>query len=236
MKVLNAIVTFGALDQKLVHLEDRLIVPGNLSDKDFPPGSTVALLDLLHFSLMQSHNTAARLIAYHVGGALARQQDRPSQPRTNMRTFVTAMQSQANEIGLQGTVVTTPDGREAGQKKGRRGQTSTPFDLVRLFTAAHQFEGIVTIMRKDRHWCKNGLGNDTEVTHTSPNVSIFPETVCEKTGQTSQSHTGGLFHHSGRVFAYYVGGLWASKDANNWRFEDARRLIVAISDRCERQP
>ena len=183
------------------------------------------LSDLLYYSILESLNVAAHLIAIHIGQCLARAMAQPSDPKNNVSLFIAEMQKRAWALGMEQTVVTTVDGREQGAGIGRREQRSTPSDLVRLFAAVADYPQLLKMMSTDKIWVKNGLANDVELEHSSPNVSMYPGTVAEKGGQTSQCHTGGIFRSTNKTYAYFVGGLWAKPNAKEWRWEDARHII-----------
>ncbi|MCS7246452.1 MAG: serine hydrolase [Thermomicrobium sp.] len=95
-----------SLEERVVIRADDLVDPTVYANAGFRPGDRVRVHDLLAALLVASAGDAARALA-RVGGA--RLAPEAADPR---RVFVSAMNAEARQLGLRGTRVLTPDGRD----------------------------------------------------------------------------------------------------------------------------
>jgi len=126
LKLLTALTVKDILSsEEIVTIEPEDIVdPAVESSMGLAAGDTITVHDLLIGLLLPSGNDAARALARVAGERLAEPGDRSPQER-----FLSAMQEKARALGLEQTVVRTPDGDDAP------GQTTSAADLARLARA-----------------------------------------------------------------------------------------------------
>lgn len=126
LKLLTALTVKDILSsEEIVTIEPEDIVdPAVESSMGLAAGDTITVHDLLIGLLLPSGNDAARALARVAGERLAEPADRSPQER-----FLSAMQEKARALGLEQTVVRTPDGDDVPE------QTISAADLARLARA-----------------------------------------------------------------------------------------------------
>lgn len=126
LKLLTALTVKDILSsEEIVTIEPEDIVdPAVESSMGLAAGDTITVHDLLIGLLLPSGNDAARALARVAGERLAEPADRSPQER-----FLSAMQEKARALGLEQTVVRTPDGDDVPE------QTTSAADLARLARA-----------------------------------------------------------------------------------------------------
>ncbi len=123
LKLLTALTVRDVLrPEEVVTIQPTDVVdPSVESAMGLAVGDTVTVHDLLIGLLLPSGNDAARALARAAGERLDGPADLPPAER-----FLRAMQAKARELGLQQTVVLTPDGDDVP------GQVTSAADLARL--------------------------------------------------------------------------------------------------------
>ena len=126
LKLLTALTVKDILSsEEIVTIEPEDVVdPAVESSMGLAAGDTITVHDLLIGLLLPSGNDAARALARIAGERLAEPGD-----RSPAEQFLLAMQEKARALGLEQTVVRTPDGDDAP------GQTTSAADLARLARA-----------------------------------------------------------------------------------------------------
>jgi D-alanyl-D-alanine carboxypeptidase (penicillin-binding protein 5/6) len=126
LKLLTALTVKDILSsEEVVTVQPEDVVDPVLeSSMGLAAGDTITVHDLLIGLLLPSGNDAARALARVAGERLVQPADRLPQER-----FLDAMTTKARELGLEQTVVRTPDGDDVP------GQTTSAADLVRLARA-----------------------------------------------------------------------------------------------------
>ncbi|MCX2728320.1 serine hydrolase [Thermomicrobium sp. 4228-Ro] len=126
LKLLTALTVKDILSSEEIVTVARedVVDPAVESSMGLAAGDTITVHDLLIGLLLPSGNDAARTLARVAGERLAEPADRSPQER-----FLSAMQEKARALGLEQTVVRTPDGDDVPE------QTTSAADLVRLARA-----------------------------------------------------------------------------------------------------
>jgi len=224
LKLLTALTVKDILSsEEIVTIEPEDIVdPAVESSMGLAAGDTITVHDLLIGLLLPSGNDAARALARVAGERLAEPGDRSPQER-----FLSAMQEKARALGLEQTVVRTPDGDDAP------GQTTSAADLARLARAVLADPELSAIVALRQATVRIGGPNARvlELENTNELLGQFG-VVGIKTGTTPEA--GQCLVAAWRTVDehLFVAVLLGSQD----RYSDLRAVILWVAAATGSQP
>lgn len=224
LKLLTALTVKDILSsEEIVTIEPEDIVdPAVESSMGLAAGDTITVHDLLIGLLLPSGNDAARALARIAGERLAEPGD-----RSPAEQFLLAMQEKARALGLEQTVVRTPDGDDAP------GQTTSAADLARLARAVLADPELSAIVALRQATVRIGGPNARvlELENTNELLGQFG-VVGIKTGTTPEA--GQCLVAAWRTVDehLFVAVLLGSQD----RYSDLRAVILWVAAATGSQP
>ncbi len=160
LKLLTALTAQEILPPEeivMVQSEDE-VDPTVESTMGLAAGDTVTVHDLLIGLLLPSGNDAARALARVAGERLATPSELPPRER-----FLAMMQAKAHELGLEQTIIRTPDGDDVP------GQVTSARDLARLAHAVLADPELATIVAMREAYVRVGGPNARILSLTNTN-------------------------------------------------------------------
>ena len=192
-KIATAKVVLDWATKTGLDLAQQAVVPpqaitesGGINPMGLQPNDTISYRDLIYAAMMQSDNTAATTLAYHVGSALRLQSGSKLANLTPINAFVTQMNALAREIGMEKTLFVNPHGLEP--RKGLQ-PYSTASAMARLAAYAMKdaaFRFYVSQRERKISYIRNGqtfqylLRNTNELVGTNGIDGV-------KTGRTAKA-------------------------------------------------
>ncbi|MCX7623049.1 MAG: serine hydrolase [Thermomicrobium sp.] len=224
LKLLTALTVRDLLpSEEIVTVRPEDVVdPAVESSMGLAAGDTVTVHDLLIGLLLPSGNDAARVLARVAGERLAEPSGQPPQAR-----FLAAMQAKARELGLEQTVVRTPDGDDAP------GQVTSAADLVRLARALLEDPELSAIVALRQAAVRVG-GPDARVLQLENTNQLLGQlgVVGIKTGTTPEAGQCLIAAWRTRDERLYVAVVLGSQD----RYGDTRALIEWVAAATGSEP